>query len=65
MDAEPAQSPTAAALYAERAKYLRTLARTASSTDVAVTLIQLAIHYERMARESQARHAPRRTPRCP
>jgi hypothetical protein len=62
MDAQPDQSPATAERHFVRAKYLRTLARAASSTDVAVTLIRLAVHYERLARESQGQPAPRRKP---
>ena len=34
----------------KRARYFRAMALSASTTDVAITLIQLAEHYERLAR---------------
>src|SRR3954470_16100941 len=47
--------PAEAAQHLKRARHFRTMAATASTTDAAITLIRLAVHYENLARERQAR----------
>ena len=39
------------AQYGKRARYFHAMALSASTTDVAITLIRLAEHYERLARD--------------
>jgi hypothetical protein len=46
------QPASTVALYMRRARYFRTMALTASTADLAITLVRLAIHYERLAAES-------------
>jgi hypothetical protein len=48
----PAQQPASNAVqHLRRARYFRTMALTASTADVAVTLVRLAVHYERLAKQ--------------
>lgn len=55
-------SQATAERYAERARYLRTLALTASTADVSITLVQLALHYERLSREQTMPQTPPAAP---
>jgi hypothetical protein len=41
-----------------RARYFRTMALTASTADVAITLVRLAVHYERLAKQRWPAIAP-------
>jgi hypothetical protein len=45
------QSTSTDPLHMRRARYFRTMALTASTADVAITLVRLAVHYERLARQ--------------
>lgn len=51
-------SQATAERYAKRARYLRTLALTASTADVSICLVQLALHYERLSREQTMLQTP-------
>ena len=44
--------------YAKRARYLRALALTRSTADVSISLVQLALHYERLSREQTTLQPP-------
>ena len=50
MDMSAEQSTSTQAHHMRRARYFRTMALTASTADVAITLVRLAVHYERLAR---------------
>jgi hypothetical protein len=52
MDTPMTQSASTTALHARRARYFRTMALTASTADVAITLVRLALHYEQLATEN-------------
>ena len=52
MDMPTTQSVSNVALHMRRARYFRTMALTASTADVAITLVRLALHYERLASDS-------------
>jgi len=54
----PPPPPQSASLYAKRAQHFRTMALAASTADAAITLIRLAIHYERLAKEGSASPSP-------
>jgi hypothetical protein len=49
MDTSAKQSTSTEAHHMQRARYFRTMALTASTADVAITLVRLAVHYERLA----------------
>ena len=51
MDMSAEQSTSTQAHHMRRARYFRTMALTASTADVAITLVRLAVHYERLARQ--------------
>ena len=51
MDMSAKQSTSTDAHHLRRARYFRTMALTASTADVAITLVRLAVHYERLARQ--------------
>jgi hypothetical protein len=51
----PPPSVVLAAQHQKRAQYFRTMALTASTADVALTLVRLALHYERLAKEAALR----------
>ena len=51
MDMSAEQSTSTHAHHMRRARYFRTMALTASTADVAVTLVRLAVHYERLAKQ--------------
>jgi hypothetical protein len=51
MDMSAKQSTSTDAQHMQRARYFRTMALTASTADVAITLVRLAVHYERLARQ--------------
>jgi hypothetical protein len=51
MDMSAEQSTSTHAHHMRRARYFRTMALTASTADVAITLVRLAVHYERLARQ--------------
>lgn len=51
MDTSAKQSTSTDAHHMRRARYFRTMALTASTADVAITLVRLAVHYERLARQ--------------
>ena len=47
-----AKQPTATdAHHMRRARYFRTMALTASTADVAITMVRLVVHYERLAKQ--------------
>lgn len=52
MDMPTTQPASSTEQHMRRARYFRTMALTASTADVAITLVQLAVHYERLAKES-------------
>jgi hypothetical protein len=52
MDMPTTQPASITALHRRRARYFRAMALTVSTADVAITLVQLAVHYERLATES-------------
>ena len=49
MDMSAKQSTSTDVHHMRRARYFRTMALTASTADVAVTLVRLAVHYKRLA----------------
>jgi hypothetical protein len=51
MEMSAKQSTSTDAHHMRRARYFRTMALTASTADVAVTLVRLAVHYEHLARQ--------------
>jgi hypothetical protein len=50
MEMSAKQSTSTDTHHMRRARYFRTMALTASTADVAITLVRLAVHYERLAR---------------
>jgi hypothetical protein len=54
MDTPAQQLPSTTVQHLRRARYFRTMALTASTADVAITLVQLAVHYERLAKQKSA-----------
>jgi hypothetical protein len=51
MEMSAKQSTSTDTHHMRRARYFRTMALTASTADVAITLVRLAVHYERLARQ--------------